>query len=134
MREKWGLAVADGLEAIQRTYDLLMWTLGRIESFSKSYRVPLGDRMQATMYDVLDLLIEAKYTRGREKLEALNRANILLERLRFQGRIACEKRCLSQKQHGHFAQLVNHVGVKVGGWIKALSRKQGARVGTPSRA
>ena len=108
------------LQAIQRTYDLIVWTLGHIESFSKTYRIPLGDRMQATMYDVLDLLIEAKYTRGEEKLALLNRVNILLERLRFQGRIACDKQCLSQQQHGHFAKLVNDAGVKVGGWIKSL--------------
>ena len=44
------------LEAVHRTYDLMMWTLDRIESFPKTYRIPLGGRMRATMHDVLDLL------------------------------------------------------------------------------
>ena len=121
----------DELDAIQRTYDLIVWTLDRIASFPNTYRIPLGDRMQDTLYTVLDLLVEAKYTRGRAKLQALNRANILLERLRFQGRIACEKRSLSLRQHGHFAQLVNEAGAEVGGWIKSLS---GAPVGRLSGA
>ena len=119
--------MSDELQAIQRAYDLTMWTLDRIGSFSKTYRIPLGDRVQDTLYTTLDLLLEAKYTRGKEKLAALNRANILLERLRFQGRIACDKKCLSQKQHGHFAQLVNDVGVKVGGWIKSVQPRPRAR-------
>ena len=117
----------DELEAVQRAYDLIMWTLDRIESFPKTYRIPLGDRMQDTMYTILDLLIEAKYTRGKDKLPVLNRTNILLERLRFQGRIACDKKCMSQKQHGHFSRLVNDVGVKVGGWIKSVQPRTRAR-------
>ena len=83
------------LDAIERTYDVIQWTLGRLESFPKVYRIPLGDRMQQTLYGILDVLIEAKYTRGRQKLGPLARANVLLERLRFQGRLACERRCIS---------------------------------------
>ena len=116
------LLMAQELDAIQRAYDLIMWLLDRIESFPKTYRIPLGDRMQNTVYTILDLLIEAKYSRGREKLAALRRANVLLERLRFQGRIACDKKCLSQKQHGHFAKLVDGTGVSVGGWMKGMRR------------
>ena len=56
--------MADELDAIERTWDVLNWTLGRIESFSKVYRIPLGNRMQNTLYDALDCLIEAKYTSG----------------------------------------------------------------------
>ena len=114
--------MAAELDAIERTYDLIAWTLDRIESFSKTYRIPLGDRMQDTMYNVLDLLVEAKYTGGGSKLPLLARANVLLERLRFQGRIACDKECISPKQHGHFARLVNDAGTSVGGWAKQQKR------------
>ena len=105
--------MAEELDAITRTYDLMLWTLDRVESFSKAYRVRLGDRMQDTLYTTLDCLIEAKYALRGQKLPALTRANLLLERLRFQGRIACDKECLSHKQHGHFAQLVNDAGMSV---------------------
>ena len=52
--------MADELDAIGRTWDVLNWTLGRIESFSKVYPIPLRNRMQNTLYDALDCLIEAK--------------------------------------------------------------------------
>ena len=117
------------LDAIERTYDVIQWTLGRLESFPKVYRIPLGDRMQQTLYGILDVLIEAKYTRGRQKLGPLARANVLLERLRFQGRLACDRRCISQDQHGHFTRIVNEAGVSVGGWIKS-QKKSTATVST----
>ncbi len=42
--------------------------------------------MRTYAYDVLDALIEAKYTR--QKLLLLDRANLTLEKLRFQFRLA----------------------------------------------
>ena len=118
------------LDAIQRLYDLMSWTLDRIESFPKGYRVRLGDRMQDTMYGALDRLIDAKYARRGQKLDALSKANLLLERLRFQGRIASDKRCMSPKQHGYFSKLVNEAGTSVGGWMKQQRRtRAGTTVG-----
>ena len=99
--------MAEELEAIQRMCDLLSWTLDRVESFSKPYRVPLGDRMQDTMCGALDVLVDAEYTSGSVEISALTRTNGLLERLRFQGRLACEKQCICRDQHGHFTKLVN---------------------------
>jgi len=43
--------MAEELDAIQRMYDLAPWTLARTEGFSKTCRIPLGDRMQNTIYD-----------------------------------------------------------------------------------
>ena len=106
-------AGAKGRAGVNGTYDLIMWTLDRIQGFSKTYRIPLGDRMQDTMYDTLDALVEAKYSRGDQKLALLTSANLLLERLRFQGRIAHDKECTSAKQHGHFSKLANEAGVCV---------------------
>ena len=80
--------------------------------------------MQDTLYSALDSLIEAKYTSGSAKIAALTKTNRLLERLRFQGRLACGKRCFSRDQHGHFAKLVNAAGVSVGGWLKGQKRRR----------
>ena len=118
--------MAEELDAITRTYDLILWALDRVESFPKAYRVRLGDRMQDTMYATLDRLIEAKYAPRGQKVPALTQANLLLERLRFQGRIACDKQCISRNQHGHLAKLVNEAGMSVGGWIKDQKRARTA--------
>jgi len=46
----------------------------------------LGERIERNLYDLLETLIKAKYTRHRQEL--LEKANLLLEILRFQMRLA----------------------------------------------
>ena len=64
-----------------------------------------------------DLLIEARYSRSRVPL--LRRANVMLERLRFQVRLCMEERLISVRQYEYIAEMVNEVGRMVGGWLKS---------------
>jgi hypothetical protein len=50
--------------------------------FPRNHRFVLGERIERTLYDLLETLIQAKYTRQRQPL--LEKANLLLETLRFQ--------------------------------------------------
>jgi hypothetical protein len=52
----------------------------------------LGERIERNLYDLLETLIRAKYTRQRR--EFLQRANLSLEILRFQVRLAKDLLCL----------------------------------------
>ena len=76
------------------------------------------DRMMTVTYDVLDLLIEAKFSRSKKAL--LVRANLLLERLRFQVRLCMDERFISVKQYAHVVGLIHEVGSMVGGWVKSV--------------
>ena len=49
--------------------------------FPRSQKFLLGDRIQGLALDVLEALIEATYTRQRDRL--LTRANLGIEKLRF---------------------------------------------------
>ncbi len=53
------------LEVVQRAYDLILWEVPLITRFPVPYRAVLGDRMQTTLYAVLERLIEARYDRAR---------------------------------------------------------------------
>ena len=77
----------------------------------------LGDRILSTTYDVLDTLLEARYTHARRPL--LQRANLLLERLRFQTRLCFEEKLISAKQYEYIGALVDETGRMVGGWAKS---------------
>ena len=46
----------------------------------------LGERIERNLYELLEILIRAKYTRNRQEL--LEQANLVLEILRFQMRLA----------------------------------------------
>jgi hypothetical protein len=102
--------------ALSRSYDLVNELGQSVARYARSHRYILGDRTLTTAYDMLDLLIEARYTR--DKVPLLNRANIMLERLRFQVRLAHDHRLLSTGRYGELAARIDEVGRLVGGWRK----------------
>jgi len=108
------------LLVISRAYDLARELTQRVRKFPRDVKFTLGDRILSTCYEVLDTLVEARYTRSRTGL--LRRANVLLERLRFQIRLCADERVLSIGQYEYVARQVEEVGRLVGGWTKAASR------------
>ena len=66
----------------------MTWFCGRATTgkFPQNHRFVLGERLEQRLYDLLETLIEAKYSRGR--LPLLQLANLRLEILRFQMRVA----------------------------------------------
>ena len=105
------------LPVIQKTYDLLKWVSERVVRFPRPHRHALGDRLLAELHDLFDVLLAAKYTHVRRPL--LDRANVLLEQLRFRVRLAFDLRCLRATGYGYAAGELEAVGRMVGGWRKA---------------
>ena len=71
---------------ITKVYDLVVWSCRHVAKFPRSHRFTLGDRLEVRLYEVLEMLIRATYTRDRRAL--LRALNVELELLRFQSRIA----------------------------------------------
>ena len=107
----------DDLVVISKAFDLCREMTQRTRKLPRDLKFVLGDRMLGTTYDVFDLLIEARYSRSRVPL--LRRANVMLERLRFQVRLCMEERLISVRQYEYIAEMVNEVGRMVGGWLKS---------------
>ena len=61
-------------------------------------------------------LIRARKVTGADRAQALLRADIQLDSLRLQWRLAQELRCISFDQYEHGAKLINEVGRLLGGW------------------
>ena len=59
--------------ALEAMYRFLLWLVPTVEKFPRSQKFLLGDRIQATALDVLERLIEAIYTRGRQPMLAVPR-------------------------------------------------------------
>lgn len=110
------------LLVITKLYDFVLWSCHHIARFPRSHRFTLGDRLEVRLYGLLDLLLRAKYTREREDL--LRTANIELECLRFQLRLAKDLKCLTVESYGFAARLVQEIGRLVGGWLRAMGRKK----------
>ena len=111
------------LSVITKAYDLVLWFVPIIGRFPRSHRFVLGERMEKNLYDLVDTLLRAKYQRPRKKL--LADANILLEILRFQCRLAKDLELMTAKRYGYVSGLIDDIGREVGGWLK--TQRAGAK-------
>lgn len=102
--------------ALEAMYRFMLWLIPTVEKFPRSQKFLLGDRIQSTALDVLERLIEATYTRARRP--ALLAANLGLEKLRFQFRLATDLHYLDLRRYEHAARARDEVGRLVGGWIR----------------
>ena len=98
-------------------YRFMLWLVPAIEGLPRSQKFMLGDRIQSTALVVLEALIEATYSRSRER--QLAEANLGLEKLRILFRLAKDLRHLDLRRYEHAARAIDEVGRMVGGWMKA---------------
>jgi hypothetical protein len=104
------------LVVITKTYDLILWSCNHTGKFPRNHRFVLGERIERNLYDLLETLVKAKYTRQRQDL--LEKANLMLETLRFQMRLAKDLQCLKVESYGFAAKATDEIGKLVGGWLK----------------
>jgi len=105
--------------AVEAMYRFLLWLVPAVEGFPRSQKFLLGDRIQTTALDVLERLIEATYTRARQR--TLADANLGIEKLRFLFRLAADLRVLDLRRYEHAARSLDEIGRLIGGWRKADS-------------
>ena len=104
---------------VEKHYQLILWLLPKIANFPKDQRFLLADRIEIILLDILELLIEAAYSKS--KKEILRKANLRLEHLRFMVRIAKDMKYINFSGYDYFSQKVLEVGRMVGGWQKAAN-------------
>ena len=110
---------AEELVVITKTYDLILWSCNHTGRFPRNHRFVLGERIERNVYDLLETLIRAKYTRQRQPL--LEDANLKLEILRFQVRLAKDLQCLKPPSYAFAAKAIDEIGKLVGGWLRSRS-------------
>ena len=116
--------MADEISVIAKTYDFTLWLLPHLAKFSRDHRFTLGDRLEDGALEILELLVEARYTA--EKRSLLQRANARLNRIRYLVRLAKDLRQVSVKQYEFAARAIDEIGLEIGGWIKQQGRRGGS--------
>jgi hypothetical protein len=89
----------------------------RLRLLPHNHRFTLGERIERRLYDLLETLIQARYTRQRAEL--LRQANLTLEVLRCQVRLAHDLRCLRTNSDEHASRELHAIGAMLGCWLKA---------------
>jgi len=96
--------------------DFLKWLLSTTDKFPKKSRFTFSDRINNLALNIVEELVEARYTTHRAGI--LIRANINLEKLRVLIRISYELRFISFKNYEQAMYSMNEVGKMLGGWMK----------------
>lgn len=76
----------------------------------------MGDRLENACFDILELLLEACYSR--EKLSFLHRANVKLEQARHYVRLCKDLKLMNLHRYEVVSKMMNEVGAQLGGWVK----------------
>ncbi len=100
------------LTIITKTYDLILWSCQHTGRFPRNHRFVLGERIERNLYGLLETLIAAKYTRNRQRL--LEDANLSLEILRFQMRLAKDLQCLKVESYAFAVKAIDEIGRPAG--------------------
>lgn len=107
---------AKELPIIQKTYDLIRWYVPLLNRLPRDFKFTLGERIINGLYELLEQLIIARY--AKEKAHRLETVNSRLDVLRHQTRLLLDFKLISPERYHHAAELINGIGVEIGGWLK----------------
>jgi hypothetical protein len=96
--------------------EFLYWLVPVIEKFPKRVRFTLSNRIENLAFDIVEDLVEARYSR--DKRPVLQNANLRLEKMRVLLRISHQLQFLSHNSFEHAIRQLAEVGGMLGGWIK----------------
>ena len=91
--------------------------------FPKSVRFTLGDKIDTTFVQLLELLFVASYQGKNEKLPTIRAAVRRMDVLKFFLRIAWELNALETKKYVTLSEKTDELGRMIGGWKKGLEAK-----------
>jgi len=113
--------MAKEVDAITKLYDFILWVIPKLEKYPRSQKFLLADRIETCMLDILELLVDAAYSKKKE--ESLRAANLKLEQLRYLVRLSKDLKVLSIKSYEFCSRSIEDIGNSIGGWLKYSRRE-----------
>jgi len=109
-------------QAVQAAHELLLWLIPQIDKFPRIRRFSLGERLERALLEVLELCVEAAYTRNKQ--DALQTANCRLEVVKHLWRLALELRVVALREYEHGSRLMDELGRQLGGWLRSVRARR----------
>ena len=110
------------LSIIQKCYDLIKWYVPIIERFPRVHKTTIGDRLINQLYQILEVLIRAKF--ATKKLKKLKKVNTELSIVRHQTRLLLDFQLISSKRYEYVNKLIDEVGTELGNWIRKQRQRE----------
>lgn len=102
-----------------KTTDFILWLLEHTERFPKSERFRMGKRLEDSVFQFYELLIEATRSTKRKR-QLLIQADVELEKLRLYVRMSQRRKLTSLPQYHFAAGVLVELGKLLGGWLKIV--------------
>jgi hypothetical protein len=112
------------LPIVQKTYDLIKWYVPILNRVSRDHKFGLGDRMVTILYDLLEGLVEARYSRN--KLALLEPLSGKLDILQYQTRLMLDFDLMDLKRYEYASGLIDELGKQLTGWLNQQQRDKEA--------
>ena len=108
---------------LKKSYELYKTFHENRKLVPKSDRFSIYERSENVIIDILELLLEAGYTKSESKVSLLDRASVKLNTLRFFIRLMKETRTLDVKKYTALQAVIDEIGRMLGGWIRSSNAR-----------
>lgn len=120
------------LSIIQKTYDFIKWYIPILNHLPRNHKFTLGDRLINNLYDLLQGLVEAKYSY--QKLDKLKGLNLKLELIRYQSRLLFDFQVIAIERYQYIFEQIQELGIELGSWIKQQEKDKCNRDDEPQKS
>lgn len=103
-----------------KLYDLYKVFIQYLNLFPKGKKYTIGQKIDQTIIDMIELVIVAGYMPREQKLPSLQKVSIKLDLLKVFLRIAFETKCLDNNKYQLILSQTLEIGRMLGGWIKTI--------------
>lgn len=103
-----------------KTYEIYKLFSQFITLFPKGKRYTLGQKIDQTILEIIELIIIAGYSTHEQKLPILQKVSIKLDLVKILLRLANETKCMDNNKYQQIISHILEIGKMLGGWIKSV--------------
>jgi len=107
---------------LKKSYELYKIFHDHRKLIPKSDRFTIFERSEDIIIDIVELFLEAGYSKNANKIILLEKASVKLNTLRFLVRLMKDTKSLDNKKYIILQEMIDEIGRMLGGWIRSSSR------------
>jgi len=115
-------------QVIQKLKEAYSFWLTIYRDFPKVERYGIGNKIEQTFLDLLELTFCLSYLPPEHKVPMLNKAITKLDIVKFFGQLVWESKLMSTEKYSDLTAGLEEIGRQLGGWKKGLQKKTSANL------
>jgi len=108
---------------LKKTYELYRAFHEYRKVIPKADRFTIYQRSDDVIIDIIELFLEAGYSKSGNKAITLEKASVKLNTLRFFIRLMKETKALDLKKYTTLQEMIDEIGRMLGGWIRSINAR-----------